>query len=309
MGFKTFAAAVAALTAIAASPALAQSPFTPALTPDSVPQNRVGISIYGPGQLNENASSATLFRDRGRYASEPAEMNARERARTAQAALTKAGVACTVSEAIFLGNSGLAGPIFEAACGSEPGYVVLDADEVIALPCTQLASGQGQRQAEVIDECRLPANAMTFPRIKALAQQAGVDCNIDEASQVGRSPDGAVYEIGCRGADGYWVRRHEDAWTSVPCLKITGQGGACGYSTDAERFGTLKARLAATPAQACDVHRTRYVGSAGGEDFFEVGCVGATGFILKTGADASVKQTWSCSGTLPIAGGCTFGRP
>ena len=130
-------------------------------------------------------------------------------------------------------------------------------------------------------------------------------CAIGDAVQIGRNNGGAVFEVGCGAGEAFWIQREVETWTRVSCLKVTGQGGACRFSTPTDQAALLTVRLSDAPTP-CEVSQTAYVGSNGADDYFEAVCASGSGLMLKLDADARVQQSWPCERAASIGGGCTL---
>ena len=141
--------------------------------------------------------------------------------------------------------------VYEADCATGDGYLVVADFPADAVACAALGDGIGDRErdqdTDVVDECKLPGNAMTPERIAAYAQQAGVSCAIGDAVQIGRNFGGAVFEVGCGSGEAFWIQSDGETWSRVNCLKVTGQGGACRFSTPTDQAALLTTRLSNAP--------------------------------------------------------------
>ena len=160
-------------------------------------------------------------------------------------------------------------------------------------------------QADVGQQCSLPANLDANGIIGAWARQAGVDCNIDQAQAVGRNGATLVYEVGCANSQGYWLERANNAFTATPCLQITAQGGSCRFTTAAEIATSFGARLAGTDASACQVEQVRMMGENPNGAFYEAKCEAGNGFIARV-KDEKVEEVYPCETAQRIGGGCTL---
>ena len=223
--------------------------------------------------------------------------------------MNRSGKTCEVVDAVTVGRDMAGIFVYEADCAAGDGYLVVADFPADAVACAALGDGVGDRErdqdTDVVDECKLPGNAMTPERIAAYAQQAGVSCAIGDAVQIGRNLGGAVFEVGCGAGEAFWVQSDGATWSRVNCLKVTGQGGACRFSTPTDQAALLTARLSDAPTP-CQVSQTAYVGSNGGDDYFEALCASGSGLMLKLDADAEVQEAWPCERAASIGGGCTL---
>lgn len=235
----------------------------------------------------------------------------------AQAVLTAANNSCTPTAAILSGLDQQRQKVYEVACaaGTGPGYIMI-AKTPPAQPeffdCVLLA-GQAQRAraanpAAEVDVCTLPGNQNPLAVITGYAQGAGVTCTIDQGIAIGRNNGKDVYEVGCNGADGFWVERDDNgAWTATECTMIVSQNATCQYTTTAEIAASFKARLAGTAADDCDVTQVRFMGSNNNGRFYEAKCAAeGTGYIARTNPTGAVQQVYACATAQRIGGGCTL---
>lgn len=275
--------------------------------------------IYSPAAMGTVASTPSRLgsreMNRGRPLLERADPISNDPAvwlRAAQDALNGAGKSCRVTESIVIGRDLENKAVYEAACAEGPGFIVVDRRHPIAVGCADLVSGQGRRDLDVdfvaVEQCRLRSNQPDLTHFAALAVEAGITCRVDQAAEIGRTAAGPTYEIGCDGADGYWIERTASGWTRTDCLKVVGQGGACRFSTAEEQGQTLSAKLGGTPAAACRVSQAVYVGAAGADHYYEARCGDGGGYMLRMGEDGALRQTFACEDAAHIGGGCQLTR-
>ncbi|WP_333590974.1 hypothetical protein [Brevundimonas sp.] len=235
----------------------------------------------------------------------------------AQAVLTAAGDNCTPTEAAFMGQDDQHQKVYEVVCaaGTGPGYIMVAKTPPAApelLDCVLLA-GQAERAraanpAAEADTCKLPGNQNPLGIITGYAQAAGITCTIDQGMSIGRNAGKDVYEIGCNGADGYWVERDDNgAWTKTECTIITAQNANCRFTTTGEIAASFKTRLAGTAADDCDVTQVRFMGANNNGRFYEAKCAAeGVGYIARTNGEGAVQQVYACATAARIGGGCTL---
>jgi len=231
----------------------------------------------------------------------------------AQTQLTAAGVTCDVTEARILGVNAEEQPVYEAACASNGGYMALAATPPQVFSCLELA-GQAETsrlrdpEADVGQQCTLPANQNGLAVISGFAREAGIACTVDQASAIGKNTAGAlIYEVGCNEGLGYWVERTQDAWKTTPCWDLALSNNICRYTTAAEVLASWKGVLAGSPAEACDVQQGRRVGrDAQGMTVYELKCGAGDGYFVRVDAEWKARQFHPCATAQHIAGGCTL---
>lgn len=259
---------------------------------DRVLPGRVG----GGRQQNQGRRGATPTPEQNRAA--------------AQALATGLNVNCQVTEATLMGARPEGGNVYEAACASGPGYILIGTTPPTASDCVDLAGGaaiarERDPAAEVGLQCTLPANQNGLAVITGYARQAGVNCQIDAAmaTAIGR------YEVGCANQDGFWIERQENTWASIPCWELKSQGELCRFTTDAEAASVWPTILAGTEASTCAVTQLREVGVERTGDrltIYELKCAAGDGWIARMDASRAVKRLQACSDptTYSVARGC-----
>lgn len=227
-----------------------------------------------------------------------------------QVALTNTG--CEVTNATFRGKTAANTTVYEVACAAGPGYMIETKTPPSANDCIILASSaQTLRQrdpaAEVGPQCELPGSTDILAALKTYAQQAGIDCVVDAANVRGQDNAGnPVYEIGCQGVDGYWIKKVSNVWSKTPCLQVLAESGVCPLTTPEEQAATVKAWLPGTDVANCNVGKTRLMGRNANGSFYEITCDGADGAILRVNAEYAVQQVYPCATAQQIGGGCTL---
>jgi len=260
-----------------------------------------------------NASSTRIRRTRNGSrtrvqapsAPSPAEVLA-----AAQAVVASTSTACEVTEATMLGVNAEQKPIYEAACSTGPGYVLIASTPPQAVDCVVLA-GQADLDrsrdpsADVGIQCKLPINTDVARVIGGYAQQAGITCTVDQGASIGKSSEGHfIYEVGCSDADGFWIEKAPAGWEKTTCLQIVTQSAACRFTQPAEQAATVKAMLVGSPAAACDVTEARYMGGNANGTFYEAKCGSGDGLIARFNAEQVVQQIYPCAEAARIGGGC-----
>lgn len=296
-----------ALTLAAASPALAQDG-------SDNPQRDTG-------DRSQDAQASEVDRDRqtdrrqrrSNAAATPPPPTPAQLMASAQTLITAAAVDCQVTEATQPGVNATQQAIYEAACATGPGYIVIAATPPETFSCLELAGTAATARlrdpaADVGQQCLMAANQNGLAVIGGWAREAGVNCSIDEAVAIGKSDrDNVVYEIGCAGEDGYWLEKIATGWQLQDCLQIASVGGACRFTTTAEQAAGFKPKLAGTEASACDVSQVRLMGSNANGRFYEAKCAAeGEGFIARINNAGVTQQIYPCATAQRIGGGCTL---
>jgi hypothetical protein len=231
----------------------------------------------------------------------------------AQSLLTASGSTCQVTEAVQPGATAEQQKIYEAACSQGPGYILVASTPPQVVDCIELAGTAATARlrdpaADVGQQCVLPANQNGLAVIGGWAREAGVRCTIDEAVAIGRSTaQNIIYEVGCAGADGYWLERTGTGWDLKDCLEVTSTNGTCRFTTAQETADTFETKLAGTDAAACDVTRVRLMGQNPNGRFFEAKCAAeGEGYIARLNPEGVTQQIYPCATAQTIGGGCTL---
>lgn len=308
-----------ALALIAAQPVFAQDVPENPDTSGRSESDRASGNIRGEGVLPGRIGGGRRDRvpdnraTRQRAAPPPAVATPEEIKAAAQALLVATNTTCQVTEATQPGINAEQQKIYEAACSEGPGYILIAATPPQSFDCLELAGTAATARlrdpaADVGQQCALPANLNGLAVIGGWARSVGVSCTIDEAIAIGKSDnDNIVYEIGCAGADGYWLEKVGTGWDLKDCLQVASTGGTCRFTTAQEQADGFEAKLAGTDAAACDVTRVRLMGSNANGRFYEAKCAAeGEGYIARVNNEGVTQQIYPCATAQRIGGGCTF---
>ncbi|KQY84639.1 hypothetical protein ASD25_06275 [Brevundimonas sp. Root1423] len=293
-----------ALVLAAAQPALAQDPRSES--------DRASGTVQGervvPSRLNSRPQRTQRPQRPAAAAATPEEIKA-----AAQAQATAAGLTCQVTEAVNPGVTAEQVKIYEAACASGPGYILIASTPPQSFDCLELAGTAYTARlrdpaADVGQQCALPANQNGLAVIGGWARDAGATCTVDEAVAIGKSDrNNIVYEVGCAGADGYWLEKLEAGWELKDCLQVASVGGTCRFTTGQEQADGFEPKLAGTEASACDVTQVRLMGTNANGRFYEAKCAAeGEGYIARVSTEGSTQQIYPCATAQRIGGGCTL---
>ena len=228
----------------------------------------------------------------------------------AQAQLATLGLPCQMTEAALLGHDPQQQAIYEAVCDSGPGYIIIASTPPLAVDCFELAgTAATQRarnpEANVGQQCTLPVNDNSLAVIGGWARDAGVACTIDQVLAVGKSMNGnMIYEVGCSGADGYWLEKTATGWDLQDCMQVASADGVCNFTTAAEQSAGFRTKLAGTDAAGCDVQELRLMGHNANGRFYEARCAANDGFIVRVNTAGVTQQVYPCATAQNIGGGC-----
>lgn len=299
-----------------AAPAFAQDAPAPGRPDES---DRTSGVIRGervqPGRLGDGAQQRSNQRnDRQQRPAAPAAAATPEELKAAaQAQATAAGLTCQVTEAVNPGVTAEQVKIYEAACASGPGYILIASTPPQTFDCLELAGTAYTARlrdpaADVGQQCVLPANQNALTVIGGWAREAGVSCTVDEAVAIGKSAENnIVYEVGCAGVDGYWLENTAAGWKLQDCLQVVSVSGTCRFTTPQEQADGFKSKLVGTEAAGCDVAQVRLMGQNANGRFYEAKCAAeGEGYIARVTTAGVTEQIYPCATAQRIGGGCTL---
>lgn len=264
----------------------------------------------GTHEATRPANSGRAGRDRDR--SRAPQMTPEQIQAAAQEQATLANTGCQVTEAKLLGTTAERTSVYEMACAAGPGYIIETKTPPNVTDCVVLAHSAATMRAsnptaDVGPQCTIAANLDTQRFLREYAQQAAVPCTVDDATVIGKSNEGAiVYEIGCAGEQGYWIKKIDNAWQKTECIQVLAERGTCRLTTAGEIAASVKKWLAGSDAAACDVTEARLMGQNANGMFYEAKCAAGDGFIARTNAEHAVQQVYPCATAQQIGGGCTL---
>ena len=308
---RNILAMVGAILAVAlgAAPAMAQSP-----DPGARP-NQPGVNnnrVVGEGVLSGRIGGGrNESRTRRQPETAPAAAPTPEEIKVAaQAQATAAGSTCQVSQAVLLGVTAEQLPMYEAACATGPGYILIGSTPPQAVDCVILAGqadiDRARDPAAVIGtQCALPGNTDVLRVISAYAVEASIACTVDQGASIGKSTNNnIIYEVGCAGVDGFWLEKQPTGWLKTECIKVLTQSATCRFTTPAEQAASVKAMLVGSEAAGCDVTEARYMGANTNGAFYEAKCGDAGGYIARFNTEMAVQEIYPCADAARIGGGC-----
>ncbi|MDB5458425.1 MAG: hypothetical protein JWO72_166 [Caulobacteraceae bacterium] len=248
----------------------------------------------------------------------------------APAVLQAAGVDCTVSNAVFMGNGEatvggkkVKSSIYEAACGGGLGYIVIatpgaDTQSYDCLTMKEDSDKKVAAKQKAGTTCSLPENADPKQGLAPLLAKGGANCpQVTAAHWMGASPTDKVslFEAACSNGSGYVLTTPLPGSTkplsAVDCIKASGMGVECTLTSKEQlEQGIIKVAAGANKP-ACMPNKARWVVTdpATNNDYYEVGCAdGTSGFMFQTDGKGAFKTVIECVRASRIAGGCTFSQ-
>jgi hypothetical protein len=273
---------------------------------------RVGIAIAACAALALGSGPMTAWAARAPAAITKAQRD--QGAKDAPAAVTRAGLACTVTDSYFI-NSGVDAAtkaklsFYEVACSEGMGYVVQAApDSAKAFNCISIAS-QADTQGEGALRCRLDANLDPKQGLAPLIVKSGRACTVSAARPMGSTAAGdTFFEVACGPGVGYVVKTAANGALApegvIDCAQMMGGQTECTLTTKPQIFTALGG-MVAQGGSACTVSDARYVGSSPSATFYEVACgAGNPGYMINATLTGAFTSAIECTKAQQIGGGC-----
>ena len=229
-----------------------------------------------------------------------------------------AGLACTPTEAAFLGTSeekvdgkSVKSSLYEVSCSEGLGAIIMSKPNAkpASYDCIQIAESGSL-------SCRLDGNANPAAALQPVVAKTGRTCQVAKAKYLGTSPSAGItrYEIGCASGPGFVLDSPLPGSTAQPstisCLKAQSGQINCTFTDKAASTAELVALTASQPAaKECTVKDARWVTTdpSKNSEYYELGCDGnKPGFMTEVAANGSFVRTLSCAQAQGIAGGCTM---
>ena len=254
------------------------------------------------------------------------EKNHKQGQAEAPALVAAGGIACNVSDALFIGKNDDAKAktstsFYELACTGSIGrvlQVISSTDKKAAPPiapkyaafdCISMGKPLPDGKPNSL-ACVLPANESAAAGIAGFVTKAGINCTPANARAIGSSAENAFFEVACTNKRGYILTASStlDATKEVApsnCLLYKPGGSiTCELSQPEEQL-TVANTLAATADAACQVKDRRYVlSTVSGDEWYEISCASGTGFMLSADAKGVFKTKIDCANAEQLAGGC-----
>lgn len=272
---------------------------------------RVGIAIAAFAALAVGSGPMTAWAARAPAAITKAQRD--QGAKEAPAAVTLAGLACTVRDSYFI-NSGTDAAtkaklsFYEVACDEGMGYVVEAAPtSARAFNCLAIAA-QADAQGEGALRCRLDANLDPKQGLAPLIAKSGRACTVSAARPMGSTAAGdTFFEVACGPGVGYVVKTSAAGTVAadgvIDCAQMMGGQTECTLTTKEQIYAGL-GNMVTQSGSACAVSNARYVGSSSNANFYEVACGPGAGYMINTTLTGGFTSAIECTKAQAIGGGC-----
>ncbi|MDP1739343.1 MAG: hypothetical protein Q8L23_18110 [Caulobacter sp.] len=230
------------------------------------------------------------------------------------ALVTAAGLACTVSDARWIGEDKKSGQsYYEVACNPGLGGVLVakkDDPKPAYYPCIETGKpGPDGKPGSLA--CKLAANADPIQALAPFVAKSGVTCAVDKARSIGASTRNTFFEVSCQGGYGFILVASypADANAEVKantCLAYEAGGNLFCELTSRESQLAMVDTLAAASGKNCVVKDKRYIlASTTGSLYFEVACADGKGYVLERASNGSLARAIDCA-NAPGGAECTL---
>jgi len=245
----------------------------------------------------------------------PIDKKARDQGmKEAPAAITAAKLACTMKDAYFVNAATDAKTkvkitYYEVACNEGMGYLVETSTAASrSFDCLSV-NYQAAQDPKGGLTCRLPDNANPTAALIPILAQGGKTCTPSDVKPMGSTADGkSYYEVVCGAGDGAVLETQAGVKPKVlDCIQFLGGPSECALTKKPE-IQTRLAAVAAKSGKPCTLSDFRYVASdtATGDNYYEIACGTAPGYMLQASAGGDYKNAIDCTRAQSIAGGCTL---
>lgn len=252
----------------------------------------------------------------GKKAPEITEAARKQGMAEAPALAKTAGVACSVTDARFIGKSGGkkdATSYYEVDCDQGVGFVVQApaAGNPTVFSCIEANTPQADGKPPSLP-CMLPGNADPKSDLAPLLAKAKVQCTPSQVRGIGQSATNTFFELACQDGQGYIVQASAPIDAAKPveannCIAYDESNGniKCTLTDKAARLAVVDS-YAKAANNGCVVKDRKYIGnSQGGSTFFEASCQDGKGYLYKVDA-GKLTQTYECAKAQNVMGGCTL---
>lgn len=241
---------------------------------------------------------------------------AREKGKAdAPALVSAAGLPCTVSDAVWIGeDKKQAMTFYEVACSEGMGFVLLNKandPKPQAYTCLETAKPGPDGKPNSL-ACQLPVNTDFKTALAPYISKAGTPCTIDRSRAIGQGQKSAYFEVACTSGAGYILVTSSPPDAKQPvqmntCLAYEPGGNLYCELTDREAQLAPIDALVAKSNRNCTVKDRRYVlSSKEGENYYEVACADGKGYMVQESNTGALKRIIDCGSADFVGGGCTL---
>jgi TonB family protein len=233
----------------------------------------------------------------------------------APALLARIGVACTVRQALYAGESTLfdaqgktvgRARLYEVACEEGLGYLLDDRGKEPAFSTDCITGAQSGRIA-----CMLPLNSHPAGGLDPYLKAAGVHCSALRARFIGQNLHERVraFEVACGGGGGYILDipladGSGPAPSATPCFEAEDD---CRFTPHVENVALLAFKVGKSFGEGCRIGDARYVGhvAARNDELYEVSCQkDHDGQLIEVDQTGGLKSSTDCSKVKLVGSAC-----
>jgi len=235
--------------------------------------------------------------------------------RDAPGVLGQIGIACSVTQAVFAGDSSLLNAdgktigharLYEVACAEGLGYLlsVRDKEPPVAFDC--IRGGQTGKIA-----CMLPLNVHPAGGLNPALRAAGVTCQAARARYIGQDFGLRLrrYEVSCGAGVGYVLDTpladgSGSPPKATPCFEVEDE---CRLTSHVQNVARLAYGAGKSFGSECQISDARYVGfvAARAHQLYEVSCQpGHDGELIEIDHAGTLKSNTFCSKIKLVGAAC-----
>jgi TonB family protein len=235
--------------------------------------------------------------------------------REAPGILARTGVACTVRQALYEGESNLLdaqgksvghGRMYEVACAEGLGYQLILRPKAVPFAVDCIVAAETGK-----DACMLPLNGHPAGGLDPSLKAAGLQCHALQARYVGQNADSKLrrYEVNCGGGGGYILDLPLADGSgpppkATPCLQ---EEDECKLTSHSENVAALAYGVGKRFGEDCRIGEARYVGYVAARDheLYEVSCqAGRDGELIEVDHAGALAGSMDCSKVRLVGAEC-----
>lgn len=235
--------------------------------------------------------------------------------KAAPAVVTATGVACTVTDAVHIGDDpSTKVSYYEVACQEGLGYVLGAGNakvQPVAETCLEADRPMPDGKPSPVF-CKLPGNVDPKVGLAPYVVSASKPCTVAKARSLGHGDKNSFFEVACQEGDGYIVQTGSPPKAGkdvalFSCLAEVGTDVACTL-TDTNAQLAVADDLVAKAGKACTVNKRRYIGAnPSGSEFFEVACADGKGYVVERTSAGALGHAVDCAAADTfVEGGCSL---
>jgi len=229
---------------------------------------------------------------------------------------TASGKPCAIKDRRYVGSTQDGSDYFEFACNDGSGFMLKATVAGKFVEATECAKAGGIAGGCTLSDARQAETAQAG-LYTGLAKKAGFDCNVSKYADFPTADNAMeIVELACSnradGGVGFFPGASAAKPQVLNCLRAEAEGYRCSFTPTTALYTALTDQLKAKGKSSCVVSNARpfavgtTAGSAGKDDFVEVGCAdGGPGLVLDYYYGATLpSELLNCAQVANMSGGC-----